>query len=460
MTAIGFTFMVLLVSCHCQVIIPFGSAVSTLMNNRIVQFASQISADVVTNTVGAFTKVPDAISKIVSSFNTFPLLKNKNLLNYADLLVSEYNANVNNEDVMLSIGDLITKYGYPVERHIVRSEDGYNLQMFRIPSNGSVVFLMHGLEGSADDFVLAGPESGLAYLLANEGYDVWMGNARGNKHSRNHEFLSTSEAEFWNFSWHEIGYYDLPAMIDYVLGISKSATLKYIGHSQGTTTFFVMAAEREEYNDKVSLMVALSPVAYMTHVKSPIVRLLSPGTPIIYDVMKHLGVYEFLPDNSLTKALRLLICGVGPFADILCSNFLFLIFGFDLEQLNVTNLPVVMGHMPAGASVKQFAHYGQGVLSGEFRKFDLGAEGNRIKYGSQTPPRYALNRIRVPVSLFYSEEDWLAHPIDVDRLYNELPNAVDIHKVPYENFNHLDFILAKDFKKLIYKRLRKLLSLF
>ncbi|CAH2268283.1 jg5482 [Pararge aegeria aegeria] len=456
-----FTLMALLSSCHTQDLIPNGNVSNNrLTENRLMQLPFQTSTEIIEESVSALTKAPRKTDQIADTLYTFPFLVNKSLLNYADILVSEYNTHVNDEDVTLSISELITKYGYPVERHAVRTEDGYNLQMFRIPNNGSVVFLMHGLGGCADDFILAGPQSGLAYLLSKEGYDVWMGNARGNKHSRSHQYLSPSDPNFWDFSWHEIGYYDLPAMIDYALGISKSETLKYIGYSQGSTVFFVMAAEKVQYNDKISIMVALSPIAYMTRVKSPLARLLSPGTPLMYEVSKSLGIYEFPMKSEWTGPLKLLMCGVGPLADILCSNVLFLAVGFDLEQLNMTNLPVILSHVPAGASVKQLVHYGQGVVSGEFRQFDLGAQGNLKRYGSLTPPKYDLDRVRVPVSLFYSNDDWMAHPDDVDQLYKELHNAVDIHRVPYEHFNHIDFIFAKEFKRLIHKRLRKLLSLF
>ncbi|KAI8427544.1 hypothetical protein MSG28_002059 [Choristoneura fumiferana] len=63
------------------------------------------------------------------------------------------------------------------------------------------------------------------------------------------------------FSWHEIGYYDLPAMIDYVIKNTKVSKLQYVGFSQGTTAFWVMASTRPEYNDKISAMQALAPIA-------------------------------------------------------------------------------------------------------------------------------------------------------------------------------------------------------
>lgn len=75
----------------------------------------------------------------------------------------------------------------------------------------------------------------LAYILAEEGFDVWMGNARGNAYSRRHVSLnpdSILNTNFWKFSWDEIGNFDLPAMIDYVLEATNEPRLHYIGHSQ------------------------------------------------------------------------------------------------------------------------------------------------------------------------------------------------------------------------------------
>lgn len=78
-----------------------------------------------------------------------------------------------------------------------------------------------------------------------------------------------------HFSWHEIGYYDLPAKIDYILNYTSQPSLYYIGHSQGTTTFYVMASERPEYNRKIRLMVSLAPVAFMSNLSSPVIKMLA-----------------------------------------------------------------------------------------------------------------------------------------------------------------------------------------
>ncbi len=62
----------------------------------------------------------------------------------------------------------------------VHTQDGYILSIQRIPSSKpgpkSVVFLQHGLLDSATTFAVNFREQSLAFVLADSGYDVWLGN--------------------------------------------------------------------------------------------------------------------------------------------------------------------------------------------------------------------------------------------------------------------------------------------
>lgn len=109
-----------------------------------------------------------------------------------------------------------------------------------------------------------------AYIMADAGYDVWLGNARGNRYSRNHTHFSPKDAEFWDFSWDEMASYDIPAVIDYILSQTKHPQLYYVGHSMGTTMFWACMSTRPEYNEKVKAMFSLGPVATLGHIRSPI----------------------------------------------------------------------------------------------------------------------------------------------------------------------------------------------
>lgn len=118
------------------------------------------------------------------------------------------------------------------------------LQMLRIPYGRNPrydgvprkpVFLMHPFLESAHAWIVQGPDKALAYLLADAGYDVWLGNARGTEMSRQHASLDPNEAKFWEYSWQDIGQKDLPAFIDHVLNETQFAKLTYVGFSQGST---------------------------------------------------------------------------------------------------------------------------------------------------------------------------------------------------------------------------------
>ncbi|XP_048511304.1 uncharacterized protein LOC105694084 [Athalia rosae] len=364
-------------------------------------------------------------------------------------------------DAELTVPELITKYGYIQNSYKVTTRDGYILGVHRMYSphgrpiaDRPVVFLMHGLLSSSADWVIMGPGKGLAYILADAGYDVWMGNARGNTYSRAHRsYTDYSGEDFWYFSWHEIGKYDLPAMIDLALNTTGQKQVIYVGHSQGSTSFFVMASEIPEYNQKIKAMFALAPVAYMKHLISPMLQLASSATMPLSLILKLFGVHEFLPSSDLIDTVGATFCHDDALTQVLCSNVLFLLCGFNKAQLNTTALPTIFAHIPAGASTRQLIHYGQEISSGKFRRYDHGLVSNLIQYDSLHPPKYDLSRITAPVHLFHSDNDWMAAVRDVKKLYSELGNPVELYRILDGKWNHLDFTWGIDAKELVYDKI-------
>ncbi|CAH0663946.1 unnamed protein product [Spodoptera exigua] len=375
-----------------------------------------------------------------------------------------------NDDPMIhmSTPQLIAAHGYPAESHTVVTDDGYILTIHRIPRSKNAankviprktVLMHHGLLGSSADWVLAGPQKGLGYILSEAGYDVWLANVRGNTYSRAHISRDIDSFEFWNFTFHDVSQHDLPAVIDYIMEVKGLDTkINYIGHSMGTTVLFALLSTKTQYNKILRAGFALAPVAYMTDIKSPI-KLLAKYSDNIEYLMKLLGANEFLPQNAVLRWLSKHACEINHYEEAICENSMFVLCGHDERQFNRSLLPIILGHVPAGASTKTLVHYAQEIKqNGKFQQFDFGPEDNLKVYGTATPPEYALHKITLPIALFSSENDWLAGDVDVANLYVKLVNPIEHYIVPLKEFNHIDFLWAVDAPTLVYTKLLELLE--
>ncbi|XP_011557735.3 lipase 3 [Plutella xylostella] len=375
----------------------------------------------------------------------------------------EVGARLDNPPAALSVPAIIARNGYPCETHTVVSE-GYILNVHRIPrafgtdTPSKTVLLQHGLFASSADWILNGPEKGLAYTLADAGYDVWMANIRGNKYSREHAWLKTDSKSYWNFSWHDVAQHDVPAIIDYIMKLKGSGTkITYIGHSMGTTILFAMLTLRPEYNKILSSGIALAPVVFNTDVKSPLKVLAPIASHIAYTEMLY-GSHEFIPKNSALGKLTSSCDASNPDSSM-CKNVMFYICGHDEQQFNKLVMPVFLAHLGTGTSWKTALHFAQeAVAGGKFQQFDYGYNNQKV-YGTDNPPEYDLSKVTLPITLFWAQNDLLSSEKDVKLLYEKLPKKTTrMYLVPFPEFNHLDYLWAVDAPTLLNNKILEFLQ--
>ncbi|XP_046965766.1 lipase 1-like [Vanessa cardui] len=346
---------------------------------------------------------------------------------------------------------LASKYGHPASQYEVITEDGYILTMFHLPGRSRFpVILMHGILDSSDTWIIRG-ENSLAITLANQGYDVWLPNSRGNRYSRRHVQLDPDkDVDFWKYSFHEIGYYDLPALIDRVLKETGAPTLTAIGHSQGNTAFYILGSTKPEYNEKVNVMIALAPICYLHHSPPPISTFIKL-TPLVESIFTELNINEVLGDNTTAARIYRFVCSSSVISYPFCAYVLFFpLTGYDPTELEPNFFRISTKYFPAGISSRCLVHFLQVGHRRVFAQFDYGSEGNKALYNSTVPPPYDLSKVSMPIALLAARNDVLSTIPDVILLRDQLPNVVSYIVNPRSQFNHADYVWGRRMRLYLF----------
>lgn len=343
---------------------------------------------------------------------------------------------------------MLDYFKYPNEKHTITTEDGYILEIHRIPNPGQPpILLCHGVLASSADFLVLGPNRSLALLLHGHKYDVWLFNYRGNRYSRKHVSLNPNAGpKFWQYSMHEIAVFDLRATVDHIVNTTGHERLYYSGHSMGTMIFWVLLSEQPQYNDRFHYMQALAPVAFLGNLRSALLKNVVKTMDTLEVLFAMNGMFELFPHDYQKSAFKDLCLAT-------LSNVCFPVMddavGVGVGALNKTVLTRVFGHFPAGSSLKQFAHVAQLVKSRRFAKYDYGAADNVRLYGSVVPPSYSLKNCRVPISLHYGTQDGIVAVKDVELLAKNLDTVKEMNEI--FGYNHLDFLYSFESTDGLYK---------
>ncbi|KAK8934116.1 Triacylglycerol lipase 1 [Platanthera zijinensis] len=350
---------------------------------------------------------------------------------------------------------MVRPMGYPCTEYTVQTEDGYLLTVQRVPYGKSAlkdqngpVFLQHGLFQGGDTWFLNPVNESLGFILADYGFDVWVGNVRGTRWSRKHITLSEHDRAYWDWSWQDLAQYDLAAMLGYIQNETSSKVL-YIGHSQGT----IMALSAFTMPDIVKMVEAaafLCPISYLDHISSTFVH--RAVSTHIDEMLLSLGVHQLNFRSSIGVHILDSLCD----GHMDCGNLLQGITGENC-CFNASRVDYYLKYEPHASSTKNLHHLFQMIRKGTFAKYDFGWWGNLKHYQRLQPPAFNLGSIpeSLPLWMAYGGNDALADLTDLNRTINELKFKPELCYI--ESYGHIDFILSVNAKNDVYSDLIRFL---
>ena len=353
----------------------------------------------------------------------------------------------------------INQAGYNFEEYSITAEDGYILSIWRIPSvitqrnaNPTPIILQHGLLDDSWTWFMLKDKRSLPYLLVDSGYDVWVPNIRGNMFSMgNTDSTKDSRNPFgpyWNFSFSDMSDYDLPAFVNFIKSRTGFDKIDYIGHSQGTTIFFLKyMADQQFIQNNIKKFVAIGPVPSVSYISSKIVKFLAEKT-------RFKKYYPLLNALNLGKTM-------GKLFSIICGK-LYSVCQLVVEsiaaegitgRINYQDIAKLYLFEPGGTSKQNVKHWLQCYTNKRMERFDFGKEENMKKYGTEYPPVYDTNILKkwdIDTFMTVSNTDPFSSETDVYNFINNVEDQSKIQVLKLNNYNHLDYLWAECSKEEIY----------
>ncbi|KAG7090991.1 hypothetical protein E1B28_010058 [Marasmius oreades] len=347
--------------------------------------------------------------------------------------------------------ELCALYGYTPEEHVVLTKDGYLLGLHRLPtrkdeennhpgtSTGKpVVYLHHGLLMNSEVWVcLTAEDRTLPFVLVEQGYDVWLGNNRGNKYSKKSIHHGPNTPPFWDFSIDDFAWHDIPDSIEYILDITKAPKVSYVGFSQGTAQAFAALSIHPQLNEKINVFIALAPALSPAGLATSIVDGLMKSSPTL--------VFLFFGRKSILSSATMWQAILYPplFAKVIDTALIWM-FNWRGRNITTTQKIAAYAHLYSYASVKSVVHWFQIMRSGEFLMYDddVMSPVMRTSVSSYRPARFPTKNIVTPIVLLYGDSDSL---VDIDVMMKQLPKHTEVRRL--SGYEHLDILWGKDVDK-------------
>ena len=184
----------------------------------------------------------------------------------------------------------------------------------------------------------------------------------------NHTTLKVEDSQFWDFDYDEMGKYDLPAEIDYIINITGQSKITYVGHSMGGTQMITGLSMNPEYfSEKINLFVGLGAASRLKYTKSNYVqnvaRFFVLFKSIIVDTFH---IYQFVAPDFLKSIVTSELYNLFP--ELFLNDMS--VFEGDPTQLDLKRSEVYITHFPSGAGWRCFLHFSQSIGKENFSRYD------------------------------------------------------------------------------------------
>lgn len=368
-----------------------------------------------------------------------------------------------------NIHDMCALFHYNVENHLVRTEDDYLLQMHRISPyannkvpNGKVVYLHHGLLMNSEIWVtMAEKTQNLPFRLCDLGYDVWLGNNRGNKYSCKNLKVDINEEQFWNFSIDEFALFDIPNSIQYILDFTKKKTVSFIGFSQGSAQIFAALSLHKVLNSQIDRLITISPATTPKGLHNWLVNSIVSMSPTsMYLVF---GTKILLPSADFWKSII-----YAPLFVKIIDIANEVLFNWKSTNIDYKQKYSSYYHLYSTTSVKSVVHWFQIIRSKKFQMFhDIKTSALKSflsfklsgEYSSGTKNFESIvfptqTNINIPILVIYGKSDSL---VDINVMKTQLPEQ-DLTIVGVDDYEHLDLIWGRDLENTTIGHVLRFLS--
>jgi pimeloyl-ACP methyl ester carboxylesterase len=250
----------------------------------------------------------------------------------------------------------------------------------------------------------------------------------------------SSSDNFWEFTFTDRIYDDI-ANFELVLSKTGHSKLAFVGHSEGSTTMLTSLTTNDAqwFKDRISIFIAVAPVARLENMKTTWLRILG-ASDLPIALVKLFGIKEWFAPTFFARAKFQFLCNYIP--EVCQFNMWLITDGKPLVN-DRDSFRNYMGHFPGGLSVKILDHELQIYRDERFQYFDYGTEENLEKYGTEVAPIIPVEKINgVKIAMMIGESDLLGNVVDNEWLRQQLGSNIVSYKI--YDYGNSSFYVAKE----------------